>query len=220
MLFACILTAAVSLDAQDMRDWADFGRHEQANAGLAKVPAVVFMGNSITEGWAKQHPDFFAENNYAGRGIGGQVTAQMLARFRPDVLELRPKVVVILAGTNDIARNDGYISIPHIAGNIASMAQLAKANGIKVVICSVLPAAAYPWRPEITEVPQKIAELNALLKTWAAENGCTWVDYFGEMADDRGGLPERLSQDGVHPTSEGYDEMERIIAPALKKLLR
>ncbi len=219
MFFACI-AAAATLDAQDIdRDWANYGRYEKANAELTKAPDVVFMGNSITQGWVEQHPAFFTENNYAGRGISGQVTAQMLARFRSDVLELKPKVVVILAGTNDIARNNGYVSMQNIAGNIASMAQLAQANGIQVVICSVLPASHYSWRPEITEVPQKIMELNAMLAEWASANGCTWVDYFGQMEDGNGGLPTELSKDGVHPTPEGYDEMERIITPVLKKLL-
>ncbi len=220
MLFACIAAVVAAASAQDAdRDWANYRHYGKANAELKKTPDVVFMGNSITQGWAEQHPAFFTANNYLGRGISGQVTAQMLARFRSDVLELKPKVVVILAGTNDLAQNDGYISIPHIAGNIASMAQLAQANGIKVVICSVLPAANYSWRPAVTEVPQKIAELNGMLKAWAAENGCTYVDYFSEMEDGDGGLPKALSGDGVHPTSAGYDEMERIITPVLGKLL-
>lgn len=219
MLLACV-SAVVSLDAKDMSNLANNEKSERSNDVVEKTPDVVFMGNSITQGWAEKHPDFFADNNYVGKGISGQVTTQMLARFRRDVLELSPKVVVILAGTNDIAQNNGYISIPHITDNIASMAELAKARGIQVVICSVLPAANYPWRPEITEVPAKIAELNGMLSAWAAENGCTYVDYFSKMEDGKGGLPAELSYDGVHPTLAGFDEMERIIAPVLKDLLQ
>ncbi len=182
-------------------------------------PDVVFMGNSITDGWAGQHTAFFADNNYAGRGIGGQVTAQMLARFRADVIDLGPRVVVILAGTNDIARNQGFVAIENIAGNIFSMAELARAHGIEPVICSVLPAAEYPWRTEITEVPAKVKALNALLKEWAEANGATYVDYFSAMADGRDGLPASLATDGIHPTSEGYDVMEAIIKPVLDRIL-
>lgn len=205
--------------AQGDGDWADFGRYAAANAGLKAAairPDAVFMGNSITQGWADRHPAFFSENNYAGRGIGGQVTAQMLARFRPDVLELRPKAVVILAGTNDIARNQGFVAIENIAGNIISMAELAKAHGIGVVLCSVLPAASYPWRPEITNVVDMVVELNGLLADWACANDCVYVDFWSVMADADGGLPENFAYDGIHPTSEGYDRMEEIIAPFLK----
>jgi lysophospholipase L1-like esterase len=218
MLIA-VLGIATATNAQD-RDWANFGRYEAANAEVTTTPDAVFMGNSITDGWASQRPEFFAEGNYVGRGISGQVTSQMLVRFRPDVLDLAPKAVVILAGTNDIARNDGYISIPNIAGNIFSMAELAKAHKIKVVICSVLPAAFYPWKREIEDVPAKVRELNALLEDWATENGCTYVDYFSEMEDGNGGLPAELAGDGIHPTAKGYEIMESIIKPVLDKVLK
>ena len=209
--------------AQGDGDWADFGRYAAANAeqkAAAIRPDVVFMGNSITQGWADSHPEFFAGNNYAGRGIGGQVTAQILARFRPDVLELRPKAVVILAGTNDIARNQGFVALENIAGNIVSMAELARAHGIEPVLCSVLPAAGYPWRPEITGVAAMVVELNGLLADWACENDCAYVDFWSAMADADGGLPENLAYDGIHPTSEGYDRMEQVIAPLLKNFRR
>ncbi len=222
ILFAAIISI-VAASAQDNRDWANYGRYAEANAELKQRgarPAVVFMGNSITDGWAAQHPDFFADNNYVGRGISGQVTAQMLARFRADVIDLSPRAVVILAGTNDIAHNQGFVSIENIAGNIISMAQLAQANGIKAVICSVLPAAEYPWRREITDVPAKVRALNAMLREWALANDCVYVDYFSAMADERGGLPSSLAADGIHPTSEGYDMMEGIVKPVLDGVLK
>jgi lysophospholipase L1-like esterase len=213
---AAVITAQTAL-AQD-GDWANYGRYAEANAALKAAgtrPEAVFMGNSITDGWAGQHPEFFAANNFVGRGIGGQVTAQMLARFRADVIDLAPRKVVILAGTNDIAQNQGFVSIENIAANIISMAELAHAHGIEAVICSVLPAAEYPWRPEITDVPAKVRALNARLRDWAAANGCRYVDYFSAMADGRGGLPKSLAADGIHPTSAGYDQMESIILAAL-----
>lgn len=201
-------------------DWANYGRYAQANAELKGRPEVVFMGNSITEGWARQHPDFFTENNYVGRGISGQVTAQMLARFQNDVIALSPRVVVILAGTNDIALNNGYVSLEHIAQNIRSMAQLAAANGIKPVVCSVLPAAAYGWRPEVTDSAEQVAELNRMLQTMAKANKWPYVDFWSAMNDGNGGLPAELAADGIHPTAKGYDKMEEIIVPVLKKILK
>ncbi len=206
----------------DTRDWANFGRYAEANAALKTLdtrPDAVFMGNSITDGWASRHEAFFADNNYVGRGISGQVTAQMLARFRPDVLDLRPRAVVILAGTNDIAHNEGFVSVENIAGNIISMAQLAQANGIRPVLCSILPAADYPWRKQVTDVPAKVKGVNAILRAWAEANGALYVDYFSVMADSRDGLPARLASDGIHPTDAGYVIMEGIIKPALDRLL-
>ncbi len=219
-LFA--MAAAPKAAAQDMRDWANYGRYAEANAALKAAgtrPDVVFMGNSITDAWPKQHEEFFTAGNYAGRGISGQVTAQMLARFRADVIDLAPRVVVILAGTNDIAHNQGFVAVENIAANIISMAQLARANGIEAVICSILPAAEYPWRKEITDVPGKVRAVNAILREWAGANDCVYVDYFTPMADQRDGLPAELANDGIHPTSEGYSRMEAIIKPVLNKIL-
>lgn len=216
------IASAHNTEAQDNRDWANYGRYAEANADLKAAgtrPDVVFMGNSITDAWPKQHAEFFADNNYTGRGIGGQVTAQMLARFRADAVDLCPKVVVILAGTNDIAQNQGFVAVENIAANIISMAQLAQVNGIKSVICSILPAAEYPWRKEITDVPGKVKAVNAILKEWAATNRVTYVDYFSAMADERDGLPASLAHDGIHPTSEGYGRMEDIIKPILDMIL-
>ena len=149
-LILLIALALPALLTAQQRDWANYGRYAEANAQLTTPPAVVFMGNSITDGWDNAHPEFFTANNFACRGIGGQVTGQMLCRFRADVINLHPQAVVILAGTNDLAQNNGPIATQHIVENIISMAELAMAAGIRPIICSVLPAGKYPWRTEIT----------------------------------------------------------------------
>ncbi|MDR0510096.1 MAG: SGNH/GDSL hydrolase family protein [Rikenellaceae bacterium] len=213
MLLSAVLC---TLGVESQEDWAGFRRYEKANVTAAKGAKAVFMGNSITEGWANSRPEFFIENGYIGRGISGQVTSQMLARFRADVLDLGPKCVVILAGTNDIAMNKGFISIRNIAGNIFSMAELARAHGIRTIICSTLPVYDYPWRKGL-EPADKIIELNALLRDYAARNGCLYVDYHSAMKDERNGLPEKYAKDGVHPTAEGYAVMEAIIKPEIDR---
>ena len=217
-----ILLLALALPllvAGQQRDWANYGRYAGSNASLTTAPAVVFMGNSITEGWGRNRPEFFAENNFACRGISGQVSAQMLCRFRADAINLRPKAVVILAGTNDIAGNNGPIENEHIAENIVSMAELALAAGIRPILCSVLPAAKYPWRPEIESVPEKIADLNARLQQYAAKRGLTWVDYYSAMDAGDGSMRSEYTKDGVHPTPEGYAVMEGVIRPVLAEWL-
>ena len=217
-----ILLLALALPllvAGQQRDWANYGRYAGANASLTTAPAVVFMGNSITEGWGRNRPEFFAENNFACRGISGQVSAQMLCRFRADAINLRPKAVVILAGTNDIAGNNGPIENEHIAENIVSMAELALAAGIRPILCSVLPDAKYPCRPEIESVPEKIADLNARLQQYAAERGLTWVDYYSAMDAGDGSMRSEYTKDGVHPTPEGYAVMEGVIRPVLAEWL-
>ncbi|MFR3332496.1 MAG: GDSL-type esterase/lipase family protein [Alistipes communis] len=167
-LVALWLCATVWLSAGGQsRDWANTGRYAAANAALAVRPKVVFIGDSITEEWYSAHPSFFDANGFAARGISGQVTAQMLARFQCDVVALRPRAVVILAGTNDIARNNGPIDEERIADNIRSMAELARAHGMRVFLCSVLPAARYGWRPEVTDAPDRIDRLNRMLREYA-----------------------------------------------------
>ncbi|WP_227740348.1 SGNH/GDSL hydrolase family protein [Salegentibacter sp. BLCTC] len=177
-------------------------------------PKVVFMGNSITEGWVNAQPDFFSENNYLGRGIGGQTTPQMLIRFMPDVVKLKPKAVVILAGTNDIAGNTGFSSVEMITNNIEAMAQLGKANNIKVILTSILPVYDYPWRPGLQPV-KKIAEINSWMKKYAAENQHTYLDLFSVLKDEKEGLPKKYSKDGVHPNLAGY----KLMAPLTKKAI-
>jgi lysophospholipase L1-like esterase len=204
------------------QDWANTARFKDENAKLAP-PAkgenrVVFMGNSITEGWIRTHPDFFAGKPYVNRGISGQTTPQMLVRFRPDVINLKPALVVILAGTNDIAGNTGPSTLEMIMDNLISMTELAKANNIKVVLSSVLPASDYPWKPGL-QPAEKIASLNAMIKSYADENGIVYIDYFSSMADERKGLKKELSGDGVHPNDAGYKVMEPLVETAIKKAL-
>ena len=209
------------LQAQDWPGLAHY-RDENAKIGLprANENRVVFMGNSITEGWGKLLPEFFSGKPYINRGISGQTTPQMLIRFRPDVIALKPKVVVILGGTNDLAGNTGPSTLEMIEDNIASMAVLANAANIKVVLSSVLPVFDYPWAPGLKPA-EKIATLNQWIKNYALENGCIYLDYYSSMVDDRKGMKAEYSQDGVHPNEAGYKVMailaEKAIALALKK---
>jgi lysophospholipase L1-like esterase len=211
--------------SQDWNTFANTSRYDKANLELKLHTTpnnrVVFMGNSITEGWVQMRPEFFKDRDYINRGIGGQTTPQMLLRFRPDVLDLKPKVVVILAGTNDIAGNTGWTSLETIIGNIKSMAELANSNGIKVVISSVLPAIDYLWKPGL-EPSLKIISINKALKLYAKENNFIYVDYFSSMVDDKGGLkvPEyTAANDLVHPNKAGYAVMEKLVEQAIKKAL-
>lgn len=200
------------------QDWAQYGRYAKNNAEV-KQAKVVFMGNSITDNWDRFRPEFFTENEgYVCRGISGQVTAQMLARFRADVINLKPETVVILAGTNDIAMNQGYVSLDHIFENIVSMAELAKANGIQVVLCSILPANRYSWSWEISHqrAIDSINELNSRMRAYAAENGLAYADYYSVMVDEKFGLKKEYQQDAVHPNREGYLVMEKVIQEILK----
>lgn len=201
------------------KDWADYRCYAKQNSELKKAPKVVFMGDSITENWYENHPDFFDENNYAGRGISGQVTAQMLARFRADVIDLKPKTVVILAGTNDIAMNQGYVPLEHIYGNIVSMAELAKANGIEVVLSSILPADGYSWSWEVSRerAISSILELNSMIKAYAKKNGIKYADYFAAMVDENNAMIKEYQNDAVHPNAAGYVVMEQVIQKTLKK---
>ena len=205
-----------------LADWAHLKKFEKQNEKLKRIDEsnrVVFMGNSITEGWSNFDKDFFINNPFVNRGISGQTTPQMLIRFRPDVVNLNPKAVVILAGINDIAGNTGPMSLENIAENIISMAEIAKANNIKVYICSTLPAIDFPWSPGLEPGP-KVIKLNSILKNYCDQNNITYVDYFTSMADDKGGLkvPEYTTADDlVHPNLAGYKVMEKIILSALKQ---
>lgn len=203
-------------------DWANFGNYQAANEKALDLPKserqVVFMGNSITAGWFAQDSLFFTKNHYINRGISGQTTSQMLIRFRKDVVELAPKVVVILAGTNDIAGNTGDISLDNIKGNLISMVEIAKANHIKPIICSVLPAFDYSWSPG-KKPNEKIPALNKMIQEYAQKNKVMYLDYYSAMVDDRNGLPATLSKDGVHPNLKGDKIMESLVIKALKKAL-
>jgi len=201
-------------------DWGNLGRYAKENqdvAAKAMNKPVVFYGNSITENWKRYDNAFFEKNQFIGRGISGQTTPQMLVRFRQDVINLKPAAVVILAGTNDIAENTGPISVENIAGNIISMCELASANGIKPIICAVLPVFQYSWSKAIEPVG-KIRTLNGLLKDYAVKNKISYVDYYTPFVDEKGGLPQKYSSDGVHPNLEGYKIMEQLVGQALIKL--
>ena len=221
--FALCLFAAGASRGQnysDMlyRDWAGLRAFAQVNRNLTVEPEVVFMGNSITEGWFNYHPDFFKKNNFACRGIGGQTSSEMLVRFRQDVIELHPRVVAILAGTNDIAMNNGYIALENTFQNIVSMCELAKFNGIKVLLCSVTPAAYFYWRP-LVEPAKIIPKLNKMLREYAeATEGVEWVDYFTPMVGEDKAMRAEYSPEGSHPNGEGYKVMERIVVPAINKI--
>tara|TARA_R110001592_G_scaffold3788_12_gene21656 strand:+ start:7941 stop:8627 length:687 start_codon:yes stop_codon:yes gene_type:complete len=205
------------------QDWPNLEHFSEDNK-KAGMPApnenrVVFMGNSITIGWLNKRPEFFEGKPYINRGISGQTTPQMLLRFRQDVIDLNPKVVVILAGTNDIAGNTGPSTPKMILDNIKSMAELARANGIKVIISSVLPAFDYPWKPGLNP-NEKIPALNKLLKEYTEANGHIYLDYYTAMADDRNGLPKKYADDEVHPTAAGYAVMEPLVEAAINKALQ
>ena len=226
MLLAIVcLSFSVGETYAQKHEFANYKRYVTENAALAqpvkKEKRVVFMGNSITEGWVNTHPDFFKSNGYIGRGIGGQTSYQFLVRFREDVINLSPALVVINAATNDIAENTGAYHEDRTFGNIVSMVELAKANHIKVILTTTLPAAAFGWNPAIKDAPQKIASLNARLKAYAQTNKIPFVDYYSSMVSGSNkALNPAYTKDGVHPTSEGYDVMENLIQQAINKTLR
>jgi lysophospholipase L1-like esterase len=190
-------------------------RYDEANKGVKVRPLAVLFGDSITDAWPIMSPDFFTLNNLIGRGISGETTSDMLVRLQKDVVGLRPKYVVILAGTNDVAMNDGPISLEHILDNIISMCQIAKANRIQPILCSVLPAYLYRWRTELTPA-EEIIELNEMIRAYAKGARIPYVDYHSQMKDERNGLRENLGPDGVHPNLEGYRIMEEILIDYLK----
>lgn len=203
------------------RDFAQLCQYRTQNAELMKAgnvaPRVVFMGDSITEFWGQKDAAFFTDGK-VDRGISGQTTSQMLLRFRQDVIELHPQAVHIMAGTNDVAGNTGPATLEQVEGNLASMAELAKAHGIRVILASVPPAAHFPWRPGMQTVPT-IQALNRWIKDYAARHGFTYVDYYGAMATPEGGMRAGLAEDGVHPTREGYKVMEPLAEAAIQAVL-
>lgn len=214
-LFISVIAMCLGAVAVSAQDWAKFSRYEEANAHVSHKPKAVLMGDSITDGWAKVDSDFFSDNNFVGRGISGQTTSHMLVRFRRDVVDLAPKYVLILAGTNDIAKNNGDISLENILGNIVSMCEIAKANKIKPIICSVLPADRYRWRPEVAPA-EDIVKLNAMLKEYADSRKIKFIDYHSVLKNENNGLPAEYAPDGVHPTIECYKIMEQMVLDALK----
>ncbi len=203
------------------QDWANLAKYETQNNQLPPKQSgekrIVLMGDSITEFWSQLQPEFFTNTSYINRGISGQTTPQMLIRFRPDVLNLHPDVVVILAGVNDIAGNTGPTTNDAIFGNIISMVELAKANAIKVILCSVLPANNFYWRPN-EKAAETIIQLNQLIQSYAKEHDIPYVDYHSAMADAKNGLPKEFSEDSVHPNLKGYQTMQPLLEKAVRKL--
>lgn len=221
-VLALLAVNLITSDA-DAQDWAQLQKFAAANASLPKPMAgedrVVFIGNSIFESWAPHFSRMFPGRPYVARGISGQTTPQILVRFRQDVIALSPKVVVILAGTNDIAGNTGPSTLEMIEDNLASMVDLATANGIRVVLASVLPADRYPWKPAV-QPAQTIVALNAWMKDYARVKGLVYLDYHGAMANDSMGLKSSLSADGVHPNEAGYLLMAPLTENAIREALR
>ena len=205
------------------QDWFGFNRYQADNERIiasGDYPEVVFMGNSITDNWAYFHPGFFSSHNYCGRGISGQTSAQMLVRFTDDVITLHPKAVVIMAGTNDVAHNDYWVSPEKVVENIVAMCNIAKANGIIPVISSIPPCKAFVWRPEIENAGQTIVDINKSLKAYAETNDLIYVDYHSALADEDFGFPKTLSEDGCHPDPDTYFIMENMVLEAISNALK
>ena len=222
MVWGCSLLVFAESDPPS-QDWPNLAKYRQANQNLpAPGPGetrVVFMGDSITEIWGQT--EFFSRKaSYVNRGISGQTTPQMLVRFRQDVVGLKPKAVVLLAGINDIAENTGKTTLEAIEGNLASMCEIARANGIRVVLCSVLPASKFSWRPDIVEPASKVRALNAWIQHYAEENTAVYVDYYSSLVDDKGGLKAELGPDGVHPNRAGYDLMAPLVQAGIEQATR
>ena len=211
------------MELDSNQDWPNLARYKNQNFAIAapqeNEKRVVFIGDSITEEWSKLYPSYFEKRSYINRGIGGQTTPQMLIRFKQDVVDLMPTVVVILAGTNDIAGNTGPSNVKMITDNIFSMATIATAHGIQVVLSSVLPVYRYEWSPEIVDPPSTIESLNESLKEFAESNGLHYLDYFTEMVDNRKGLKKEFTTDGVHPNEKGYELMSGIAEKKLMSIL-
>ena len=205
------------------QDWFGFNRYQADNERIITSgdwPEVVFMGNSITDNWAYFHPDFFNSNNFCGRGISGQTSSQMLVRFTDDVIALHPKAVVIMAGTNDVAHNEYWVSPERVVDNIIAMCNIAQSNGIMPIISSIPPCSEFPWRKEINNPGQTIVDINKSLKAFADANGIVYVDYHSALTDEKLGLPKTLSNDGCHPLPDTYFTMEEMVLEAIRNALK
>lgn len=205
-----------------LQDWSFLKKYEKENANLPILESgqkrIVFMGDSITEFWSDLCPDFFIGKPYINRGISGQTTPQMLIRFRADVIALKPTMVILLAGANDIAGNTGPSTLEMILNNIISMAELAKANQIKMILCTLLPAYDFPWKTGSLPA-EKIVTFNTMLKKYADANEILYLDYYSAMVDERKGLKAVYADDGVHPNKAGYEVMGPIIEKGINKIL-
>ena len=220
--FILIILATMSIFGYS-QDWFGFNRYGANNERIiasGNYPEVVFMGNSITDNWAYFHPDFFNNHNFCGRGISGQTSAQMLVRFNDDVIDLHPKAVVIMAGTNDVAHNEYWVSPERVVDNIVAMCNQAQANGIVPIISSIPPCSEFPWRKEIENPGQTIVDINKSLKAYADANGIIYLDYHSALADENLGLPKTLSEDGCHPNPDTYFIMENLVLEAIGMALK
>ena len=223
LTFSLISKNSSAQNHEKVNTWANFEQFKNENDKLSRLKngeeRVVFLGNSITIGWQETHPEFFESKTYVNRGISGQTTPQMLVRFYADVIDIQATTVVILAGTNDIAGNTGPMSIDMILNNIKSMTDIALANNVKVILCSVLPAYDYPWSPN--KNPNiKIPKLNSKIKKYAIETGVHYLDYFKALDNGNNGIDKEFSYDGVHLTLEGYKVLEPLLENALKKVTK
>ncbi len=220
--FILIILSTMSIFGYS-QDWFGFNRYGANNERIiasGNYPEVVFMGNSITDNWAYFHPDFFSNHNFCGRGISGQTSAQMLVRFNDDVIDLHPKAVVIMAGTNDVAHNEYWVSPERVVDNIVAMCNQAQANGIVPIISSIPPCSEFPWRKEIENPGQTIVDINKSLKAYADANGIIYLDYHSALADENLGLPKTLSEDGCHPNPDTYFIMENLVLEAIGMALK
>ena len=220
--FILIIFATMSFFGYS-QDWFGFNRYKADNERIiasGNYPEVVFMGNSITDNWAYFHPDFFNSHNFCGRGIGGQTSAQMLVRFNDDVIDLHPKAVVIMAGTNDVAHNEYWVSPERVVDNIVAMCNQAQAHGIVPIISSIPPCSEFPWRKEIKKPSQTIVDINKSLKAYADANGIVYLDYHSALTDENLGLPKTLSDDGCHPLPDTYFTMEEMVLEAISIALK
>ena len=222
LIYSILFLSIIMGGKVQAQDWPNLNKYQNENANLKPVAQgdkrIVFIGDSITEFWSVLNPEYFAGKPYVNRGISGQTSPQILIRFRADVIALKPATVVILAGINDIAGNTGPSTLEMIANNIFSMAELAKANQIKVILCSVLPAYDFSWKPNQNPA-EKVLALNKMIKKYADANNILYLDYFSAMADERNGLKTAYSEDGVHPNNVGYQIMAPLAEKAITKVL-
>ena len=221
-LYSILLLSIIMGGKAQAQDWPNLSKYQEENAKLKPIAPgekrIVLMGDSITEFWSTTDSGYFIGKPYLNRGISGQTTPQMLLRFRADVIDLKPSAVVILAGINDIAGNTGPVTLQMITNNIFSMVELAHANHIKVILCSVLPAYDFPWKPNQNPA-QKVVDLNKMIKNYADAKGILYLDYFSAMRDERDGLKSAYSGDGVHPNKLGYQIMAPLAEKAIKEVL-
>ena len=216
-------TKEVATNANEELDWPNLNKYREDNEKLAvienKGDRIVLIGDSITEGWSNFDPEFFTRNNLINRGISGQTSPQMLIRFKQDAIHLNPKLIVVNAGTNDIAANTGPSSPEMIIDNITSMAEIAMKNSINVALSTILPVEKYEWNKNVDDAPARISKVNAALKDYCASNNLVFINYFAAMVNDRKGLKSAYGNDGVHPTQEGYDVMASVLKNTISGLI-